>query len=120
VSEDGRIIALRFRRTDEAVTQLKFKSEDLPDIILHMENAVGIASDVQKNSLANDLEQSKVRTVERIQRRMTDESVPVISLFFNTGLRVDAAFNQHQLSEFINWLQTFQERLSRPSNFKAN
>jgi hypothetical protein len=109
-SEDGLTIDLRFRRANGAIARLKFKHEDLPEIILHMENAVGIANDRRTEVLRHSAP-VKVRKVKGIQRSM-DYKTPVITLCFDTGLRVDAAFEDHQISEFIAWLQHYQKSIS--------
>jgi hypothetical protein len=124
LTADGRTVGLQFVRENGTVAHLQFKYEDLPNVALHIENAMGKAYDRQVANLKGvdprRMYQVKPRKVREIQGGTATGGIPVITVVLDTGLRLDLALDQTSLSELIPWLKKLLENSREAAAPKPN
>ena len=124
LTEDGRAVGLEFVRENGTVAHLQFRYEDLPNLALHIEDAMGKAHYQQVASLKGAdprlIYQVRPRKVTSIQGGTATGGIPVVTVVLDTGLRLDLALDKTLLAELIPWLKRLLEDSRQAATPKRN
>jgi hypothetical protein len=120
ISPDGKIVELKFVRTNGNVISIPCDYGRLSTVVLLIEQAAAKAYDLQKAAVGGIdprlFDPLTTHDVERLQGAYTRDGKPIITLVLKSGLRINALVLEDDIPELIAWLEVLERsrRTAKP------
>ena len=108
-AEDGRIVELHLIRKNGKTAYVPVEFDDLSNVVLRIQQAVGQAWELQKQTLGGVdprlVHPITVSLVDSLQGAYSTSGEPIMTVVLKTGLRIDLGVQLEDIPALIEWLE---------------